>query len=81
VSILCNSLKRSSWLTMLMWKKGQSVGFRDAEGHTPLHWAAYQDHEGVARLLLSFGADIRSTDAEGLTPIHWAALKVPMNPT
>jgi ankyrin repeat protein len=59
----------------LVAKQGQSVGFRDAEGHTPLHWAAYQDHEGVARLLLSFGADIRSTDAEGLTPIHWAALK------
>jgi ankyrin repeat protein len=52
------------------------VSHRDAEGHTPLHWAAYQNHETVARLLLSLGADIRSVDNEGLTPMHWASLKV-----
>lgn len=59
----------------LIVKQGLSVGHRDTEGHTPLHWAAYQNHEGVARLLLSLGADVRSVDDEGLTPLHWASLK------
>jgi len=59
----------------LIVKQGFSVSHRDAEGHTPLHWAAYQNHETVARLLLSLGADIRSVDNEGLTPMHWASLK------
>jgi hypothetical protein len=52
------------------------VAHRDTEGHTPLHWAAYQNHESVARLLISLGADVRSVDDEGLTPMHWASLKV-----
>lgn len=55
---------------------GISVAHRDAEGHTPLHWAAYQNQEPVARLLISLGADVKSVDDEGLTPLHWAALKV-----
>lgn len=58
---------------------GLSVAHRDTEGHTPLHWAAYQNHEPVARLLLSLGADVKSVDDEGLTPLHWAALKVSYN--
>lgn len=59
----------------LIVKQGLSVAHRDTEGHTPLHWAAYQNHESVARLLISLGADVRSVDDEGLTPMHWASLK------
>jgi len=56
-------------------QQGLLVSQIDHEGHTPLHWAAYQNQEGVARLLLLLGADIQATDSGGLTALHWAALK------
>jgi ankyrin repeat protein len=37
-------------------KKGLPVDAVDKEGHTPLHWAAYQNHREVALLLLKSGA-------------------------
>ena len=67
---------RAHGLTGCSYWAGLSVAHRDTEGHTPLHWAAYQNHESVARLLISLGADVRSVDDEGLTPMHWASLKV-----
>ncbi|KAK2078940.1 hypothetical protein QBZ16_002630 [Prototheca wickerhamii] len=46
----------------------------DADGRTPLHWAAYKGHADALRLLLVAGVDAARADAEGCTPLHWAAI-------
>eukprot|EP01052_Picozoa_sp_SAG31_P053485 SAG31_NODE_13738_length_850_cov_1.234354_1_plen_146_part_00 len=55
---------------------GASVNEPDGTyGWTPLHWAAYQGHDEVVKLLLQRGADPRATDKfSGDTPLHLAAL-------
>jgi ankyrin repeat protein len=47
----------------------------DAEGRTPLHWAAYKGFTDTLRLLLVMDARTSLTDAEGCTPLHWAAIR------
>ncbi|XP_037093264.1 ankyrin repeat domain-containing protein 49-like isoform X3 [Pollicipes pollicipes] len=46
---------------------------RDADGYTPLHRAAYNDHAQVAERLLAAGADVAARTGEGWTPLHSAA--------
>jgi ankyrin repeat protein len=40
---------------------------------TPLHWAAEQDDQAVAGILLDAGADLEATTTWGATPLEWAA--------
>jgi len=40
---------------------------------TPLHWAAEQDHDRIAGMLLDAGADLEATTSWGATPLDWAA--------
>ena len=47
----------------------------DAEGRTPLHWAAYKGYSDTIKLLLVVGADYMKQDTEECTPLHWAAIK------
>ncbi|KAH7231838.1 uncharacterized protein BKA55DRAFT_524137 [Fusarium redolens] len=49
------------------------VDVRDADGRTPLSWAAERGHEAVVRLLLEKGAAIDSEDRFGRTPLEFAA--------
>jgi hypothetical protein len=42
-------------------------------GRTPLHWAAYNGHVEITRLLLQNGADVNVRSYGGYTPLHWAA--------
>jgi len=42
---------------------------KDEGGRTPLHWGARRDHEDVAILLLSKGADVNVRDEDGETPV------------
>ena len=51
---------------------GADPGQRDADGETPLHRAATDEHEAVA-LLLARGADPGARDAQARTPLHVAA--------
>ncbi|KAJ3414182.1 hypothetical protein HDV05_006887 [Chytridiales sp. JEL 0842] len=47
---------------------------RDAENCTALHWAAINNHLGVARLLIDKGAEVDAIGGDLLaTPLHWAA--------
>ena len=49
------------------------VSSKDAQGLTPLHWAAAKNHKGVAELLLASKAEVSAQDRDGWTPLHLAA--------
>jgi ankyrin repeat protein len=42
-------------------------------GSTPLHFAAWQNHDDLAELLLTKAADVNAKNAGGRTPLHWAS--------
>lgn len=48
---------------------------RDSHGKTPLHWAAYNGHKEVTKLLLEKGADLEAKDTERakMSALHFAA--------
>jgi len=46
----------------------------DADGRTPLHWAAYKGYGDIIRLLIFMDVSIDRKDKEGCTPLHWAAI-------
>ncbi|PLN78804.1 purine and uridine phosphorylase [Aspergillus taichungensis] len=56
----------------LLLAQGTDCNPKDANGRTPLSWAAENGHEDVVRLLLTKGADYRSADRHGQTPLSWA---------
>lgn len=45
----------------------------DANGWTPLHWAAARNHVKMAKLLLALRVDVNTPDKNGWTPLHWTA--------
>ncbi|KAI9292506.1 zf-DHHC-domain-containing protein [Neoconidiobolus thromboides FSU 785] len=47
----------------------------DAQGHTPLMWAAYQGFPAAVKILLKNGADVHKRDQTLFTPLHWAVVK------
>ena len=51
------------------------VDAQDADGRTPLHWAAYKGFGDTIRLLLVMDARWGLADREGCTPLHWAAIR------
>jgi ankyrin repeat protein len=42
------------------------------DGMTALHWAAYHDYLGTAKLLISAGADVKAANRYGVTPLSLA---------
>jgi hypothetical protein len=46
----------------------------DVSGWTPLHWAAYNGHVEITRLLLQNGAEVNARSNEVYTPLHCAAI-------
>ena len=51
----------------------------DNDGHTVLHWAAYQNNPKAIRFLLRIGATLDAPDKSGKTPLHWAAAHKSLN--
>jgi ankyrin repeat protein len=62
-------------LHRLLDEQREAVSLPDAQGSTPLHYAAYFGHLEAARYLLDVGADAGavSTDLLHHTPLHAAA--------
>ncbi|KAJ9659039.1 hypothetical protein H2198_003328 [Neophaeococcomyces mojaviensis] len=53
-----------------------AINGADADGKTPLTWAAEKGHEAVVKLLVENGADLEAKDKKhGRTPLLWAAEK------
>jgi ankyrin repeat protein len=51
----------------------ETVHARDAQGATPLHYAAFAGLQDIARLLLDAGADVNALDGRfAATPAGWA---------
>lgn len=45
---------------------------QDAEGRTPLHYAAAHDHTRIAQVLVDGKADVEKIDSKNNTPLHYA---------
>jgi ankyrin repeat protein len=46
---------------------------KDFFGLTPLHWAAWEGHIEIARLLCDRGADFEASTNSEMRPLHFAA--------
>ncbi len=51
-------------------KDPESVGVKDPNGRTALHWACRGVHPDVVRYLLEHGADVNARDQAAVTPLH-----------
>jgi ankyrin repeat protein len=51
------------------------VTTRDADGRTPLHWAAYYGYANTVRKMLQQQAEVEARDHQQRTPGHWCAFK------
>src|SRR5438105_1972113 len=54
-------------------KARADVNAPEADGMTPLHWAALQKNLNAAHLLIQAGANAKSTTRFGITPLTLAA--------
>jgi hypothetical protein len=52
---------------------GVDINAADADGLTPLHWAADSAEAETAQQLLALGANANARDHAGRTPLHYAA--------
>lgn len=61
------------WAVKRLVERGANVDARDAEGLTPLAWAAQYGRTEVARYLIAQRANLNPADKFGFTPLMWAA--------
>lgn len=55
------------------------VNYKDEQGLTPLHVAAFYGYPLIIELLLEYGSDINALDNFSRTPAHYAALRGQQN--
>ena len=63
----------SALVEALLDEEPRALGRGDAQGMTPLMWAAWQGHTSLVRMLLVRGADAAAQDARGSTALMLAA--------
>lgn len=56
-------------LLQALLQRGANPNVADADGNTPLHFAASFNDAQAIRLLLDYGADLSSRNATGFTPL------------
>ena len=73
---LCKVSNDATAVRKQLEKHPELVAARDTraylERYTPLHYAAFQGHEEVARVLVEYGGEVNAQDARGETPLHIA---------
>jgi len=57
----------------MLLKKGANPNYRDNDGFSPLHFAAFYGRAKVAEILIRHGAEVNARDNDGNTPLHTAA--------
>jgi ankyrin repeat protein len=57
-------------LVLKLLVMGAKVTAKDAEGNTPLHYAARGGHVDIAAALLEYGADVDALNKKNETPMH-----------
>ena len=62
-------------LRRLLLDAGAKINAADAQGYTPLMWAAMQDDLGILQELLARGADVKAKDKKGFTVLEMAGGK------
>lgn len=68
--------EQRSRMTAALLAAGANVEARDADGATPLLWAAGRDCPDCVALLLKAGAQVTARNAKGATPLHGAGPKI-----
>jgi ankyrin repeat protein len=63
----------TSRVEVLLDLEPRALGRGDAQGMTPLMWAAWQGHAAMVHLLLARGADTSARDSRGATALMLAA--------
>jgi outer membrane protein OmpA-like peptidoglycan-associated protein len=71
-----------TWAVYLQWqdgvrvllKSGANVNAMDADGATPLHWAAWSGNYLITKMLLANGANPNALDHLDRSPLDWAVM-------
>lgn len=73
--LLLAASKGHNEILKILLAHNANVNVQNEVGYTPLHWAALDGYEAIARSLLDHGAmlDIKENDYYGMTPLHLAS--------
>jgi tetratricopeptide (TPR) repeat protein len=63
----------ASLIPSLLAEPDQDVNALNRDGHTPLHYAAWEGHVDCLQLLLDADADVQAANGSGQAPLHLAA--------
>ncbi|XP_050431900.1 ankyrin repeat domain-containing protein 27-like [Adelges cooleyi] len=79
-SSMCHPLCECDSCIKQVYKESMiCVNYKDDQGLTPLHIAAFYGHPLIVELLLQYGSDINALDNFLRTPAHYAALRGQQN--
>lgn len=79
-SLKCHPLcECDSCMKEVLKEPAVCVKYKDEQGLTPLHIAAFYGYPLIIELLLEYGSDINAVDNFSRTPAHYAALRGQQN--
>jgi ankyrin repeat protein len=65
---------RSVDILDVLYLAGTNLDLPDADGMTPLMYAAKSGRIDLVRYLVEHGANVRASDSSGKGPLHWSAV-------